>query len=58
MPTIICDYCQYVGSGDDYPERIADVEDHEETCPEKPEEDSLQNWKFNFQKRKEKKENG
>lgn len=32
MPTIICSYCEYVGQGDDYEERIADVEAHEEYC--------------------------
>ena len=42
MPTIICDYCLYVGSGEDYLERINDVENHEETCPERPEEDNSQ----------------
>jgi hypothetical protein len=35
MPTIICSYCQYVGQGTDYDDRIADVEQHEEICPEK-----------------------
>lgn len=32
MPTIICSYCEYVGQGDEYEDRIADVEAHEETC--------------------------
>lgn len=44
MPTIICSYCQYVGSGAEDSDRIADVEEHEKTCPENPdyeEEDSV-----------------
>lgn len=36
MPTIICDHCQYVGSGPEYHDRIADVEEHEKTCKENP----------------------
>ena len=32
MPTIICSYCEYVGQGDEYEDRIADVEAHEEFC--------------------------
>ncbi len=36
MPTIICDFCQYVGNGTQYNERIGDVEDHEKTCKENP----------------------
>ena len=32
MPTIICSYCQYVGQGDEYEDRIQDVEDREEYC--------------------------
>ena len=35
MPTIICSYCEYVGQGEDYADQIADVEVHEETCPER-----------------------
>lgn len=35
MPTIICSYCEYIGRGDEYENRIADVELHEETCREK-----------------------
>ncbi len=35
MPTIICTFCQYVGSGQDYDEKIADVEAHEEFCSER-----------------------
>ena len=33
MPTIICSYCDYVGQGDEYEDRIQDVERHEEYCP-------------------------
>lgn len=36
MPTIICDHCQYVGSGADCHDRIIDVEEHEKTCKENP----------------------
>ncbi len=36
MPTIICSYCEYVGSGKYYKDQIADVDKHEETCSEKP----------------------
>ncbi len=36
MPTIICDYCQYVGSGKEYDDRMNDVEEHEKTCTENP----------------------
>lgn len=32
MPTIICSYCEYVGQGDEYEDRISDVEAHEEHC--------------------------
>ena len=32
MPTIICSYCDYVGQGDEYEDRIQDVENHEEFC--------------------------
>jgi len=35
MPTIICSYCEYVGQGNDYEERIDDVEIHEEWCKAK-----------------------
>lgn len=35
MPTIICNWCQYVGQGSDDDERIADVEAHEEFCDER-----------------------
>lgn len=39
MPTIICSYCEYVGQGDDFDERLLDVQRHEEDdCREKPEE--------------------
>ena len=34
MPTIICNFCEYVGSGKDINERIEDVEEHEKTCSE------------------------
>ena len=37
MPTIICSYCEYVGHGEDFEDRLADVLDHEEDCREKPE---------------------
>ena len=33
MPTIICSFCEYVGQGDEYEDRIQDVETHEEYCP-------------------------
>lgn len=36
MPTIICSYCQYVGQGEDFEDRLADVLDHEEDCEENP----------------------
>jgi hypothetical protein len=39
MPTIICSYCEYVGQGFDFEERILDVENHEIECRAKPEED-------------------
>jgi hypothetical protein len=39
MPTIICSYCQYVGQGLDYMDQYFDVEQHEETCSEKPEDE-------------------
>lgn len=32
MPTIICSYCDYVGEGDEYEDRLRDVENHEEYC--------------------------
>ena len=35
MPTIICSWCEYVGQGDDFADRIQDVLNHEKTCPEK-----------------------
>ena len=35
MPTVICSYCQYVGSGNNYEERIVDVVKHEKCCPER-----------------------
>ena len=35
MPTIICSYCQYVGQGEEYEDRLQDVEEHEETCSER-----------------------
>ena len=35
MPVIMCEWCEYLGQGDTYEDRIADVEKHEETCPEK-----------------------
>jgi len=41
MPTIICSYCHYVGSGASYDERIEDVLNHEETCPERIVDDEL-----------------
>jgi len=37
MPTVICDYCSYVGQGADYEDMIVDVENHEEECKERPE---------------------
>lgn len=40
MPTIICSYCEYVGQGELYEDRIADVEEHEVTCPERPKEEN------------------
>jgi len=30
MPAILCSWCQYVGQGDDFDDKIADVEEHEE----------------------------
>lgn len=36
MPTIICSWCDYIGQGEDYDARIADVEVHEETCLQRP----------------------
>ena len=63
MPTIICSYCEYVGSGDDFDDRLADVLDHEEECqakqaqekPEKTEEIrcSMCGEQFNFEHQKE-----
>lgn len=35
MPTIICSYCDYVGQGDEFEDRMTNVEDHEEYCPER-----------------------
>ncbi len=35
MPTIICSFCQYVGQGEEFEDRIQDVESHEEFCPER-----------------------
>lgn len=32
MPTIICDWCQYVGQGDSIAERWNDVFKHEKNC--------------------------
>lgn len=32
MPTIICSWCEYVGQGEEYEDRINDVEEHEKTC--------------------------
>ena len=37
MATIICSYCQYVGQGDEYEDQIQDVEEHEMSCSERPE---------------------
>ncbi len=37
MPTIICSYCQYVGSGNSIAARYENVELHELNCPENPE---------------------
>jgi hypothetical protein len=34
MVTIICSYCQYVGQGEDYNDKIKDVISHEEVCSE------------------------
>ena len=40
MPTIICNWCEYVGQGDNYEEKITDVECHEdEECFERPEDE-------------------
>lgn len=38
MPTIICSYCQYVGSGETHLKRLVDVEEHERTCGENTEQ--------------------
>ncbi len=35
MPMIICSYCMYIGQGDDYEDKIQDVECHEESCEER-----------------------
>lgn len=35
MVTICCSYCNYCGNGNDYDERIEDVERHEKECSEK-----------------------
>ncbi len=40
MPTIICTYCQYVGSGESYNDRINDVMIHEQTCSENTDTDN------------------
>lgn len=32
MPTIICDYCDYVGQGGSFEERIENVINHEKSC--------------------------
>ena len=32
MPTIICSYCEFVGQGDDFEDRIKDIEEHEVNC--------------------------
>lgn len=39
MPVVMCNYCEYLGQGDTFEEELADVEEHEKTCPEKDEED-------------------
>ena len=40
MPTIICSYCKYVGSGLTYESIICDVVKHEKTCSERPESET------------------
>lgn len=35
MPVIICSWCNYIGSGKDYLEMLADVLSHEEDCSER-----------------------
>jgi hypothetical protein len=32
MATAICLYCDYVGQGETYEERLEDVEEHEKEC--------------------------
>lgn len=41
MPTIIiCNWCQYVGQGNNYEEQIEDVERHEDKeCSERPKDE-------------------
>ena len=39
MPTIICSYCEYVGQGEGFGERIQDVLEHEEICPDNVDRD-------------------
>ena len=36
MPTVICNYCQYVGQGVLATDRWIDAERHEKTCEENP----------------------
>jgi len=31
----MCSYCEYLGQGEDYDDRIADVVEHEKTCEER-----------------------
>lgn len=42
MPTIICSYCQYVGSGSTHIAILADVEEHEATCKENPDTEPVE----------------
>lgn len=44
MPVVICSYCEYVGSGEFYSDRIADVEEHEKTCREKDADDEEEDF--------------
>ena len=39
MPVIMCEYCEYIGRGETYKKQWDDVLKHEETCPQKDEDD-------------------